>query len=338
LGVRTGQAGVNENITRYALGIGEVSGNQTAVTQGADGTKGGATELMGSESAKTGVYALADVDIFNILSIPESAALSDAEAKTLIGKAAAYAEKRRAFYIVDPPDVGGGSPETLKDWHASLGLQSKNSAIYFPRVRLSDPLENYRIGPFAPSGTMAGLYARTDSSRGVWKAPAGTGAGLRVAGLDVPMTDDQNGILNKLGINCLRTFPIYGRVSWGARTFEGADQKASEWKYVPVRRTALYIEESLFRGLKWAVFEPNGETLWAQIRVAAGGFMNNLFRQGAFKGTSPREAYFVKCDAETTTQNDIDLGIVNVVVGFAPLKPAEFVVIKIQQIAGQVQT
>ncbi len=338
LGIRTGQAGVNENVTRYAIGIGEVSQNQTDVNQGADGSKGGATELMGSESAKTGIYALADVDIFNILCIPESAGLSDAEAKTLIGKASAYAEKRRAFYIVDPPDVGGGTPEKIKDWHASLGLQSKNAAIYFPRVRLSDPLENYRVGPFAPSGTMAGLYARTDSARGVWKAPAGTEAGLRVAGLDAPMTDDQNGVLNRLGINCLRTFPIYGRVSWGARTFDGADQKASEWKYVPVRRTALYIEESLFRGLKWAVFEPNGETLWAQLRVAAGAFMNNLFRQGAFKGTSPREAYFVKCDAETTTQNDIDLGIVNVMVGFAPLKPAEFVVIKIQQIAGQVQT
>lgn len=338
LGIRHDQTGVNNNVTRYALGIGEMSEDQTNATQGTDGSKGGVTELIGSESDKTGIYALADVDIFNILCIPESASLSDAEAKTLIGKAAAYAQERRAFYIVDPPDVGGATPEKIKEWHAKLGLQSKNSAIYFPRVRLSDPLENYRVGPFAPSGTMAGLYARTDSARGVWKAPAGTEAGLRVAGLDSPMTDDQNGVLNKLGINCLRTFPIYGRVSWGARTFEGADQKASEWKYVPVRRTALFIEESLFRGLKWAVFEPNGETLWAQIRVAAGGFMNNLFRQGAFKGTSPREAYFVKCDAETTTQNDIDLGIVNVMVGFAPLKPAEFVVIKIQQIAGQVQT
>lgn len=340
--VRTGQSiggdDVNENVRRYALGLGEIKKNQSAVVQGIDGIKGGVAELIGGELDKEGIYALEDVDIFNILCIPESAGLSDANAKNLITKAAAYVEKRRAFYIVDPPSVGGATPEKIKDWYADLGLQSKNSAIYFPRVKLSDPLENYRVGPFAPSGTMAGLYARTDSTRGVWKAPAGTEAGLRVAGLDAQMTDDQNGVLNKLGINALRTFPVYGRVSWGARTFEGADQKASEWKYVPVRRTALNIEESLFRGLKWAVFEQNDEGLWAQIRVAAGGFMHNLFRQGAFQGTSPRDAYFVKCDGETTTQNDIDLGIVNVLVGFAPLKPAEFVILKIQQIAGQVQT
>jgi len=139
-------------------------------------------------------------------------------------------------------------------------------------------------------------------------------------------------------VNTLRTFPIFGHVSWGGRTLDGADQQASEWKYIPVRRTALYIEESLFQGLKWVVFEPNDEPLWAQIRLNVGAFMQNLFRQGAFAGKSPREAYFVKCDKETTTQNDVDRGIVNIVVGFAPLKPAEFVVIKIQQIAGQIQT
>jgi phage tail sheath protein FI len=156
--------------------------------------------------------------------------------------------------------------------------------------------------------------------------------------LSVPLTDAENGELNPLGINCLRALPPAGRVVWGARTLQGDNRLASEWKYIPVRRTALFIEESLFRGLKWAVFEPNDEPLWAQIRLNAGSFMHSLFRQGAFQGATPREAYFVKCDKETTTQSDIDSGIVNVVVGFAPLKPAEFVVIKIQQIAGQVQT
>jgi hypothetical protein len=141
-----------------------------------------------------------------------------------------------------------------------------------------------------------------------------------------------------LGVNCLRSFPAVGRVVWGARTLRGADILASEWKYVPVRRTALYIEESLVRGTQWAVFEPNGEPLWAQLRLNVGAFMNHLFRQGAFQGRTPREAYFVKCDRETTTQADIDLGIVHIVVGFAPLKPAEFVVIKIQQIAGDIPT
>jgi hypothetical protein len=174
----------------------------------------------------------------------------------------------------------------------------------------------------------------------VWKAPAGTEAALRGAAIPEKekLTDKQTGGLNQIGINVLRTFPIYGNVSWGARTMDGADQAASEWKYIPVRRTALFIEESLYQGLKWVVFEPNDEPLWAQIRLNIGAFMQNLFRQGAFQGTTPREAYFVKCDKETTTQNDIDKGIVNIVVGFAPLKPAEFVVIKIQQIAGQIQT
>jgi len=154
----------------------------------------------------------------------------------------------------------------------------------------------------------------------------------------VPLTDMENGELNKLGINCLRAFPVYGMLVWGARTLNGADELASEWKYTPVRRTALFIEESLYRGTKWIVFEPNDESLWAQIRLNIGAFMHNLFRQGAFQGKTPSEAYMVKCDKETTTQNDINSGIVNILVGFAPLKPAEFVMIKIQQLAGQIET
>ena len=152
------------------------------------------------------------------------------------------------------------------------------------------------------------------------------------------MIDTENGLLNPLGVNCLRNFPIYGSVVWGARTMRGADVAADEYKYVPVRRTVLYIEESLYRGTKWVVFEPNDEPLWAQIRLNVGAFMHDLFRKGAFQGKTPQEAYFVKCDKETTTQNDINLGIVNIVVGFAPLKPAEFVIITIQQIAGQIET
>ena len=131
---------------------------------------------------------------------------------------------------------------------------------------------------------------------------------------------------------------MFGIVSWGARTLNGNDQQTSEWKYIPVRRMALFLEESLYRGTKWVVFEPNDEPLWSQIRLNLGAFMQDLFRQGAFQGKTPQEAYFVKCDSETTTQSDIDHGIVNILVGFAPLKPAEFVIIKIQQIAGQLGT
>ena len=186
---------------------------------------------------------------------------------------------------------------------------------------------------------MAGLYARTDANRGVWKAPAGTEASLSgVQGLVYNLTDTENGQLNPLGLNCLRIFPVYGDVCWGARTLAGSDQMASQWKYVSVRRFALFLEESLYRGTKWVVFEPNDEPLWAQIRLNVGAFMQDLFRQGAFQGQTAQQAYFVKCDNETTTQTDIDNGIVNILVGFAPLKPAEFVVIKISQIAGQIPT
>jgi phage tail sheath protein FI len=172
----------------------------------------------------------------------------------------------------------------------------------------------------------------------VWKAPAGLDAGLNgIQGLSVSLTDAENGQLNPLGINCLRTFPAAGSVVWGSRTLRGADQLADEYKYVPVRRLALFIEESLYRGTKWVVFEPNDEPLWAQIRLNVGAFMQNLFRQGAFQGQTPREAYFVRCDKTTTTQNDINQGVVNILVGFAPLKPAEFVIISLQQMAGQIQ-
>ncbi len=151
------------------------------------------------------------------------------------------------------------------------------------------------------------------------------------------MTDLENGLLNPKAVNCLRSFKVYGDVIWGARTLAGDDQVGSEWKYVPIRRLALYIESSLLKGTQWVVFEPNDEPLWSQIRLNVGVFMHGLFRQGAFQGSTPQQAYFVKCDAENNPQASIDQGIVNILVGFAPLYPAEFVVIQIQQIAGQLQ-
>jgi phage tail sheath protein FI len=249
---------------------------------------------------------------------------------------------RRAFYILDPPQQDGNRDTLtgIKTWlDNNASLRSRNAALYFPRLDLADPINSFRLRITAPSGTIAGLYARTDVARGVWKAPAGTEAGLAgIQSLEYKLTDGENGALNPLAINCLRVFPVFGPVCWGARTLFGADQQADDYKYVPVRRFALFLEESLYRGTKWVVFEPNDEPLWAQIRLNIGAFMQSLFRQGAFQGTSPRDAYFVKCDKETTTQTDINNGIVNIVVGFAPLKPTEFVILKIQQIAGQIPT
>jgi phage tail sheath protein FI len=208
-----------------------------------------------------------------------------------------------------------------------------HAVVYFPRVKMPDSLKENRLGTFAPGGAIAGIIARTDAQRGVWKAPAGIEASFSgVREFTYKLTDGENGRLNPLGLNCLRSFRAYGNIVWGARTLAGADQLASQWKYLPVRRIALYIEESLYRGLHWVVFEPNDESLWAQIRLNVGTFMQDLFRQGAFQGQTPRDAYLVKCDSETTTQSDIDKGIVNILVGFAPLKPAEFVFIQIQQL------
>lgn len=312
----------------------------SAVGPGTDGTDGSAvtaTQVEGSRSAKTGLYALEKADLFNLLVIPPYAPGTDV-AKSTWDAATAYCKARRAMLIVDPPEAWNDAADVTPTNIDAVATRDENAALYFPRLRMPDPLQENRLNDFVPSGTIAGLISRTDAQRGVWKAPAGIEATLfGVAGLTVPLTDGEHGVLNPQGVNCLRQFPGMGRVAWGARTLRGADNLASEWKYLPVRRLALFIEESLFRGTQWVVFEPNDEPLWSQVRLNLGAFMQNLFRQGAFQGSTPRDAYFVKCDRETTTQADINLGIVNIHVGFAPLKPAEFVVIKIQQMAGQIQ-
>ena len=314
-----------------------------SATGGSDGNDVGEAQLIGpgTKDNKRGLYALENADLFNLLCIPPFTPIADVTT-ALVGEAAKYCADRRAFMIVDPPSAWTNKKtavDQFTDANDFVGTRSNYSAIFFPRLRQPNPLRENQIEDFVPCGAVAGVMARTDSQRGVWKAPAGQEASLiGVPQLSVSLTDAENGELNPLGVNCLRAFPIIGRVVWGARTLAGADQLGSEWKYIPVRRTALYIEESLYRGTKWVVFEPNDEPLWAQIRLNVGAFMHDLFRQGAFQGKTPREAYLVKCDKETTTQNDIDKGIVNILVGFAPLKPAEFVILKIQQLAGQIET
>ena len=328
--------------TLTALGLpGATHVQQHALSGGADGTMPvGAAAITGTLAAKTGLYALEDVDLVNILCLPCAADLPDAtQMRAVYDQATTYMTGRRGFLLIDIPQLTA-TLDAMQTWLSQNdSLRSRDAAVYFPRTFVPDPVNGNRLRSIGASGTVAGLYARTDASRGVWKAPAGTEARLEnVQGLAYTLTDLQNGALNPLGVNCLRTFPVYSHICWGARTLDGADQLASEWKYIPIRRLALFIEESLFRGTKWVVFEPNDEPLWAQIRLNVGIFMNGLFRQGAFQGSTSQEAYFVKCDKETTTQADRNLGIVNIEVGFAPLKPAEFVVITIQQIAGDLQT
>lgn len=324
--------------TRYSTFGGGNDGGQTV------------TDIVPATDTGAGMFALARADLFNLLVIPPVLFSSNPGAARVLtapvkGRAAAFARDHRAMFLVDPdPDwdePGDITPSTgLATYVASISSEDRaNGALYFPYLRAPDPLQGDAVMEYPPAGAIAGVMAQTDTARGVWKAPAGLEAGLSgVQELKAKLTDGENGILNPLGVNCLRTFPAAGHVVWGARTLLGDDKLANEWKYVPVRRTALFLEESLFRGTQWVVFEPNDEPLWAQIRLNVGAFMQDLFRKGAFQGSTPRQAYLVKCDGETTTQTDINNGVVNILVGFAPLKPAEFVIVQIQQLAGQIES
>ncbi len=314
-----------------------------AVNDGAGGDGTAITDGQISDASlaaqRRGLWALDRVDLFNLMCIPPLSPTTEVGTTSTLATAATYCRARRAFLIVDPRNgwTSTASAETGVDTlRGDIGDPKDHAAAYFPKLKMPDPLQENRTAEFAPCGAIAGIMARTDATRGVWKAPAGieaTFSGVRE--LSFELDDPANGILNPKGLNCLRSFRTYGKVVWGSRTLDGDDRLASEWKYIPIRRLALFLEESLYRGTQWAVFEPNDEPLWAELRLNIGAFMQNLFRQGAFQGQSAKDAYFVKVDKETTTQNDINLGIVNIVVGFAPLKPAEFVILKFQQMAGQ---
>jgi uncharacterized protein len=315
-----------------------------AAAGGDDGADLTPNEYLGGitgELDKKGIYALNNTDLFNLLCIPPAIRNQDTDI-SVYSAALELCVERRAMLLVDPPHAWGANTQPANTALKNLsslslsGVNARNAALYFPLVKAADPLLKNLVDTFVPCGMVAGIMALTDTNRGVWKSPAGIDAALNgVQGLQTKLTDAENGQLNPIGINCLRTFPLYGNVVWGARTLRGADQLEDDYKYVAVRRMALFLEESLFRGTKWVVFEPNDAPLWAQIRLNIGAFMQNLFRQGAFQGSKPSDAYLVKCDSETTTQNDINNGIVNILVGFAPLKPAEFVILQIQQLTGQ---
>ncbi len=285
------------------------------------------TDAMEAETA------LDKVGIFNLMVIP---GIAD---NTVLSTALAFCERKRAFLIMDPPaDAVADSGDAAAIDKKTVPL-SANGALYFPYLRSTDPLTSLPKA-LPPSGYVAGLYARTDTRRGVWKAPAGVEASL----LGTPgvvatgrMTDMRQGVLNPKGVNCLRDFPGTGTVIYGARTLVTANPAFEQFRYVPVRRMTLFIEQTLYANLKWVVFEPNDHRLWAAIRSTINAFMLSLYNQGAFFGTTPSKAFVVTCDETTTTQQDIDQGIVNIVVGFCPLKPAEFVIVKISHLAGQTQ-
>jgi phage tail sheath protein FI len=338
------------NVACYALGTnpGGTSGRaqvSTGNTPGDNGDLPAGTDILGQEAVApaTGMYSLNTVDIFNLLCLPRVAKVSTAvvvadnfavaQVIPTVSAATDYVRRRRAMLLLDPPD-DVQTPAEMRRWmNDNAGLRDPNVALHFPRMIVGDPTSAFRDRSVGASGAIAGICGRIDTARGVWKAPAGTEATLSgITRLATKLTDAENGTLNPIGINALRTFDTYGHVNWGGRTTFGEDVRGSDWKYLPVRRLALFLEETLFRSTKWVIFEPNDEPLWAQIRLSVGAFMADLFHKGAFQGRTKREAYFVHCDATTTTALDQERGIVNLVVGFAPLKPAEFLIISIQQI------
>ena len=247
--------------------------------------------------------------------------------------AAALCERRRALYLVDPPidwSAQANPVEAARAGASALLAGNFHAALYFPRLNLRPTADNSPAKSFPPSPAVAGIIARIDEMRGVWKAPAGLDAALQgVGSLDVGLTDQEQAVLNPEAINCLRAFPAHGLVVWGARTRAGLASLASDWKYVNVRRMGLFLERSISAGLQWTEFELNGENLWAIVRNSAEQFLLSLFRQGAFAGQKPDHAYFVRCDSTTMTQDDLDNGRLTCQIGFAPLKPAEFVILSI---------
>ena len=295
----------------------------------------------GDADAGTGLHALERADLFNLLCVPPDTQGGDTSA-AVRGAALALCVARRALLIEDAPAAWTSVSDITANGNTVLtalnldGESARNAALYFPRILQPDPARLGETGTYAACGAIAGMMARTDAQSGVWKAPAGVDAVLAgVQGLAVTLDDTESDTLSRLGINCLRNFASAGVVVWGARTLRGMDGTMDDYNYVPVRRLAMFIEESLARGLQWTTFETNDGPLWAQIRLSTEAFLHGLFLKGAFQGNSPRDAYFVKCDGGTTTQGDIDSGIVNIVIGFAPSKPAEFVILRLRQIAGR---
>lgn len=289
----------------------------------------------------TALGRLDEVTDAAMLVVPAPIDGSNGLAGDVANAALAYAVARKQqdlFCVADLPR--NANLATAQDAvTAALGqyanyTKTDYGAVYFPWVEVSDPngvgLDPIQMVP--PSGHVAGLYARTDGRRGIWKAPAGLEATLGgVRRLEYRLLDEHQDELNPRGVNALRNRPAGGNVIWGARTL----RPNSEWRYINVRRTAMFLRKSIHDGIQWAVFEGNDEPLWAALRLVVGGFMEQQYRQGAFAGSTTKEAYFVKCDAETTPEPDRVAGIVNLWVGFAPLRPAEFVIVRLSQIVNQ---
>jgi len=318
----TGSAALRPALGDFALSGAAQGRGVASATSGLDGDVPSEADLIAGLSK---LDALTDV---NLIAIPGRGSPSIVDAGT------SYCTQRGDCFFIGEPGKDDDTAEKAQTFVTSLAVKSSYGAVYFPWIKATDP-SGRQATPIAvpPSGYVAGVYARIDANRGVWKAPAGTEANLLgLVGVATQINDAQQDRLNPIGANIIRVFPSSGVVIWGARTLATASNP--EYRYIPIRRLAIFLERSIYNGIQWAVFEPNDEDLWASLRLNVGAFMMNLFRSGAFQGNVASQAFFVKCDAETNPQSEIDAGVVNVVIGFAPLRPAEFVVVKISQKAG----
>ena len=288
--------------------------------------------LISTEYAPVLKHMLKIRDI-NMVCLPGQVFPADGTGNTIIGAAISHCETMKNRMVI--ADLEQAQELENEGEVTTMSLPTSSyCAVYYPHIKASNP---YGAGTVlvGASAFAAGMWAKIDSKRGVWKAPAGVETSLLgVAGLEHIVENAEQDFLNPNGINAVRSLPGYGTVIWGSRTL--ATNADPEWRYVPVRRTAMFIEESLSNGIQWSVFEGNNHVLWSALRTNIEAFMNSLFRSGAFQGESTGDAYFVRCGlGDTMTQADIDNGQVIIQVGFAPLKPAEFVILRLQQKIGQ---
>jgi phage tail sheath protein FI len=307
------------------------TGSYTLSTPSAKPEKLKPTDFEGDVAKRSGMGGLAAVDEVTMVVMPDLMTVGingdDTQLRDLQGKMIAHCENAgdRMAILDTPPSL---LPQEVLEWRMNTaGYDSKFATLYYPWIEVMDPLTNQPM-LVPPSGHVAGVWCRTDSNRGVHKAPANEVV-MGVNGLGFQVTHAEQGGLNKVGINCIRSFPGRGIRIWGARTLSSDP----EWRYINVRRLFNYIAESIMEGTAWSVFEPNDETLWLQLRVAASSFLTRVWRDGALFGSTPEEAFYVKCDSETNPPEVIEAGQVICEIGICPVKPAEFVVFRLSQFA-----
>lgn len=279
------------------------------------------SDYVGASDTKNGLYAF-DSESINILAVPGIATT------TVVTGIVTYVEGRKDCSAIIETPIANTVTQAKTYKQTTANVSSERVAIYYPWIKVSDPIGIGKspLKTVPPSGHLAGIYARIDNSRGVFKAPAGTEAKvLGAVGLEYAVTDAEQDILNPIGVNAIRTFPGDGIVVWGARM----TNVKSEYKYVPVRRSVDYVEQSLIGGTRWSVFEPNDATLWGKLKMACEAFLRGYWRAGGLKGTTEAEAFYVVCDSSTTTEDDIDAGRVYADIGLSPQKPAEFIIFRV---------